>query len=689
MKSYRTEQLRNVALVGHGGAGKTSLGEALLFATGAITRLGKVEEGNTVSDYEPDEQRRRISISLSVLPCEWREHKINVLDTPGYADFVGEVREALRVADTAVFVVDAVGGVEVGTELNWKAANDAKLPRFIFINKIDRENADFGKTLTQVRDMFGAACIPIQVPIGAQDKFSGVVDLIRREARSGPKLEAGPIPTELEAEVASYREMMVEAVAEQDDELMTKYLEGEELSDDEIIRGLREGIFAGRLTPVLVGSALANKACSLLLDALVDLAPSPIDRGPFPATVQGKETELTADPDGPLAALVFKTSADPFVGKLTYFRVYSGTLKADSHVFNANKGKEERIGTVYVLRGKHQDPVPALLAGDIGAVTKLVETGTGDTLTARERPVVLPGIEFPAPVYAAAVHPKSKADVDKMGAALARLVEEDHTLSVRREPDTGETILSGLGESHLDVALERLKRKFGTELTTSLPRVPYKETITTKTSAEYKHKKQTGGHGQYGHVMIELEPKPRGEGFEFAERVVGGTVPKNFFPAVQKGIEEGLHEGVLAHFPLVDLRVVLYDGSYHPVDSSEMAFKIAASQALKKGVMQANPVLIEPIMDVEITVPEQFLGDILSDLNTKRGRVQGMNTSGGVSVISAQAPLAEMQRYATDLRSITQGRGTFKMTLSHYEEVPPHLAQGIIAEAKKAAEHVS
>lgn len=689
MKSYRTEQLRNVALVGHGGAGKTSLGEALLFASGAITRLGKVEEGTTVSDFEPDEQRRRISVSLSVLPCEWRDHKINVLDTPGYADFVGEVREALRVADAAIFVVDAVSGVEVGAELNWKVAREANLPRFIFINKIDRENADFAKTLAQIREVFGPACVPIQVPIGAQDKFNGVVDLIRREARTGAKLEAGPIPSELEAEVASYRELLVEAVAEQDDELMTKYLDGEELSDEELVRGLREGIVASKLTPVLVGSALANKACSLVLDALVDLAPSPVDRGPVPATAQGQPIALAPDPAGPLAALVFKTSADQFVGKLTYFRVYSGTFKADSHVFNANKGKEERIGTVYVVRGKHQEAVPALVAGDIGAVTKLVETGTGDTLSTRDRPILLPPIEFPKPVYSAAVHPKSKADVDKMGGALARLVEEDPTLSVRRDPDTNETILSGLGESHIDVSLEKLKRKFGVDLTTSLPRVPYKETITTKATAEYKHKKQTGGHGQYGHVLIELEPKPRGEGFEFAERVVGGTVPKNFFPAVQKGIEEGLQEGVLAHYPLVDLRVVLYDGSYHPVDSSEIAFKIAASQALKKGVMQANPVLIEPIMDVEITVPEQFLGDILSDLNTKRGRVQGMNTSGGISVITAQAPLAEMRRYATDLRSITQGRGSFTMTFSHYEEVPAHLAQGIIAEAKKTAEQAS
>ncbi|MFN8534194.1 MAG: elongation factor G [Dehalococcoidia bacterium] len=689
MKSYRTEQLRNVALVGHGGAGKTSLGEALLFSSGVLTRQGKVEEGNTVSDYEPDEQRRRISIGLSVLPCEWRDHKVNVLDTPGYADFVGEVRQALRVADAAILVVDAVGGVEVGTELNWQAAEEAGLPRFVFVSKIDRENADFGKALAQIRERFGPSCVPIQAPIGAQDKFSGVVDLVKRQARTGATLETGPVPAELEDEVASYREMLTETVAEQDDDLMTKYLEGEELTDEEVVRGLREGIAAGKLTPVLVGDALHNRACSLLLDALVDLAPSPAERGPVPATVAGKETELSADANGPLAALVFKTAADPFVGKLTYFRVYSGTLKADSHVINGAKGKDERIGSVYVLRGKHQESVPSVVAGDIGAVTKLADTGTGDTLTTREKPVILTGIEFPQPVYAAAVHPKSKADVDKMGTSLARLAEEDHTVSVRRDQDTGETILSGLGESHLDVSLEKLKRKFGTELTTSVPRVPYKETVTTKTSAEYKHKKQTGGHGQYGHVLIEVEPMPRGGGFEFSERVVGGTVPKNFFPAVQKGIEEGLHEGALAHFPLVDLRVVLYDGSYHPVDSSEMAFKIAASQALKKGVLQAHPVLIEPIMDVEVTVPEQFMGDILSDLNTKRGRVQGMNTNAGMSVVTATAPLAEMQRYATDLRSITQGRGSFTMTLGHYEEVPSHLAQTIIAEAKKAAEQVS
>jgi elongation factor G len=689
MKSYRTEQLRNVALVGHGSAGKTSLAEALLFASGAITRLGKVEEGNTVSDYDPDEQRRRISISLSLLPCEWRDHKVNLLDTPGYADFVGEVREALRVADTAVFVVDAVAGVEVGTELNWKVAEAAHLPRFFFINKLDRENADFARTVQQLREMFGPGCVPLQVPLGERERFTGVVDLITQEARSGQALERGPVPAEREGEVARYREMLLESVAEQDDELMTKYLEGEALSEEEVIRGLKAGILAAKLFPILAGSALTTTGCALLLDALVMLAPSPVDRGPVPATVVGKETLLPPDPQGPLAALVFKTVADPFVGKLTYFRVYSGTLRADSHVSNSVKGKEERVGTLYFLRGKQQEPTQQVVAGDLGAVTKLAETGTGDTLTTRDQPVVLPPIEFPEPVFSLALHPRSKADVDKMSAALARLVEEDRTLSVRRDPDTNETILSGLGESHLEVALDKLRRRFGVDLATSLPKVPYKETITTKTNAEYKHKKQTGGHGQYGHVLIELEPLPRGAGFEFSERVVGGAVPKNFFPAVQKGIEEGLHEGVLAHYPIVDLRVVLYDGSSHPVDSSEMAFKIAAMQALKKGVQQANPVLIEPIMNLEVTVPEQFLGDILGDLNTKRARVQGMTSSGGVSVITAQAPLAELQRYATDLRSLTQGRGTFRMSFSHYEEVPAHLAQGIIAAAKKAAEQVS
>lgn len=690
MKSYRTEQIRNVAVVGHGGSGKTSLTEALLFGTGAISRLGKVEEGNTASDHEPDEIRRRISINLSVNPCEYRDTKINVLDTPGYADFVGEVKEALRVVETVVFVIDGVGGVEVGTELTWKMADEAGLSKLVYVNKIDRENSDFDRAVQQIRDKYGRGCVPVQLPIGSQASFNGIIDIVHQHARTGPKLEEGDIPADLAEEVARYREMLVEAAAEQDDELLMKYLDGEPLSDKEVVDGLHAGVRSGKIVPILVGSALGNKAVTPLLDAIVELTPSPAEKTEIPAaTPDGKQIELLPSADGHLAAFVFKTTADPFVGRLTFFRVYSGALRSDSHVWNANKGKDERIGSVMSLRGKHQEPVPSAVAGDIAAVTKLTDTVTGDTLCTKDHQVILTGITFPSPVYRAAVHPKSKSDVDKMGVALQRLVEEDPTIHVDRDPDTGETVMSAIGEAHIDVSLEKVKRKFGAELTTSVPRVPYKETITTKTNAEYKHKKQTGGHGQYGHVFLEFQPLSRGSGFEFGEKVVGGSVPKNFFPAVEKGVNEAKGEGVLAHFPVVDVKVLLYDGSYHPVDSSEMAFKLAASQAFKKGITQANPVLLEPIMDVEITVPEEFMGDILSDINTKRARVQGMNSSGGVGVVQAQVPLAEMQRYATDLRSITQGRGEFSMSFSHYEEVPAHEAQAVIAESKRLHEQAT
>ncbi len=673
MQHYRVENIRNVVLLSHTGAGKTSLAEAFLYNCGAITRLGRVDDGNTTSDYDPDEIRRRSSINLSVLPLEWKGNKVNVIDTPGYADFVAEVRAALRVADAAVIVICAASGVEVGTEQVWRYSDEVGLPRLIFVNKIDREHADFYKTVAQIQADFGKKCIPVQLPIGAQDSFAGTVDLLTRTS-SPPEGESEP-----------FFERLVEAVAETDDDLATKYLEGEELSEDELRAGLRAGVISGTIVPILVGTALDNKGIAELLDAIGQYLPSPKDRGKIIARDPNTEQEVAieAEEEGPLSAFVFKTSADPYVGKLNYFRVYSGTLRSDSTVWNAGKGRAERIGQLYTIRGKAQEPTAQVSAGDIGAVAKLAETSTGDSLCSQAQPLAFTPISFPIPSLSVAVHPKTKADVDKLGTALSRLSEEDPSLSVRREPDTGETILSGLGEAHLEVAVERMRRKLGVDADLELPKIPYKETITTTTKAEYKHKKQTGGHGQYGHVFLELEPLSRGTGYEFGDRVVGGAIPKNYIPAVEKGVQEALHEGVVGGYPVVDIKVTVYDGSYHPVDSSDISFKIAGAHALRKGVSQGEPVLLEPIMSVRITVPEDFTGDVIGDLNGKRARILGMSPQNGANLVEAQVPLSEMLRYATELRSMTQARGSFVMEFSHYEEVPAHITQRIIAESKK------
>ena len=686
MKNIKAEQLRNVGMFSHGGAGKTSLVEAMLFNAGVINRLGRVDEGTTVSDYDPDEVKRHISVQLSLLPFEWKGNKVNVIDTPGYFDFVGEVREAMRVVDGALLLYDAVSGIEVGSETMWKMAEEHQLPRLAVVNRIDRENADFIRVAEQLRERYGNGVVPIQLPMGTQNAFRGVIDLAKMKAFEGSKLAEVEIPAEMRDVAAEYREKLVEVAAEHDDELITKYLEGEELTEEEIRRGIKGATLARKMVPVLVASATENKGIQQVVDAIIDYLPSPMDVGSVRATnAQTNEVEnLSPSASAPLAALVFKTTADPYVGKLTYFRVYSGDVRSDSQVFNANKNKEERVGQLFLVRGKTQEPVDHVIAGDMGAVAKLQETSTGDTLCNKEHPVILPGITYPLPAFTAALEPKTKADLDKLSTSLARLVEEDPTLQVRKEPDTGETLISGMGESHVDIAIEKMKRKFGVDVILSTPKIPYKETITIPTKAEYKHKKQTGGHGQYGHVFLEFEPLPRGSGFEFGDRVVGGVVPKNYIPAVEKGVREALESGVLAGFPVVDVKVTLYDGSYHPVDSSEMAFKIASSQAFKKGMESGRPVLLEPIMNVTVTVPEQYMGDVMGDLNSKRARVLGMEPQDGLSVIKAQAPLAEMQHYAADLRSITQGRGLYTMEFSHYEEVPTHTAQQVIAEAKKA-----
>ena len=679
MQNYSADHIRNVVLLSHCGAGKTSLSEAMLFTSGAIPRLGRVDDGSSTSDFDPDEIKRRISINLSVLPLEWSGNKINILDAPGYADFVAGAVAGVAVADAAVIVVCAASGIEVGTELMWKLADGKGLPRLIFINKMDRENADFNKVVEQLQKRFGRHCIPLAMPIGAHSGFEGVVDLVGMKAYKKDKKEEA-IPASLEAQAKSFREKMVEAVAEMDDELTVKYLDGQEIAAGDLSRVLIQGAKSGKIVPILTGSALQNAGAGGLMDAICQYLPSPQEATAVEATNASthQPESIKADENAALAALVFMTSADPFVGRVTHFRVYSGSVNSNSQVWNSSKAQMERIGQLFMFKGKAQEAVPKLVAGDIGAVGKLAATVTGDTLSVKEHAVKLAPIVFPDPIYSVALHPKTKTDVDKLGTVLPRLAEEDPTLRVRKDTETSEIVLAGMGEAHVDVVAERMQRKFGVGVNLEIPKVPYRETVTTLVKAEHKHKKQTGGHGQYGHVLIQVEPMPRGTGFEFADKVVGGAVPRNFIPAVEKGVMEARHEGVLARYPIVDVRVTLYDGSAHAVDSSEMSFKIAAAQALKKALSQGFTVLLEPIMHLKVMMPEAFTGDIISDLNTKRARVMGMIQEGGLQVIDAQAPLAEVQRYAVDLRSVTQGRGTYTMQFDHYEEVPAFQAQKII-----------
>ena len=680
MSNITSDLLRNIVLLSHGGAGKTVLSEAMIHAAGASSRMGTIEDGTTVSDYEPEETRRQTSIQTSILPCPWREHKINVIDTPGYADFRGEAVSGIRVADGAVILVAAPSGPEVGTRQMWQWAEELKLPRMIFISKMDRDNADYRRVMASLSESFGRHCIPINVPIGAEADFSGIVNLLETD---------GQVPEAVQDQVDAARERLAEAVGETDDDLATKYLEGEPLTREELAKGLRQGVAAGTIVPVLAGAPTSGVGAKELMDAIVDYMPSPADVEPT-AGKEGssqQEVSLPCDSGGPLAALVFKTSADPFVGKLSYFRVYSGTFKSDSQVWNANKGGAERAGQLYEVRGKAQEGVPERVAGDIGAVAKLSSVLTGHTMCAKERPLILSGMEFPIPVYHMAVYPKSKADVDKMISSLARISEEDPGLAVTREPDTLEVLLGGLGDTHVEVAVEKMKQKFGVDLRLEVPKVPYKETISVATKVEYKHKKQSGGHGQYAHVWLELEPRPRGEGFEFAGAVVGGVVPREYIPSVGKGVEKALGDGVVAGFPVVDLKVTLVDGSYHSVDSSGISFEIAGGHALIKGIQQANPVLLEPIMSVQITVPDAFAGDVIGDLNGKRGRIQGMIPQGdGTTSIDAEVPQAEMLRYATELRSQTQGLGSFSMEFHRYEEVPQHMVQRVVESMKQREE---
>lgn len=673
------DKIRNVALISHGGSGKTSISEALLYNAKVVTRIGNIQDGNTVSDYEPEEVKRAGSIQTALTPCPWRDHKINFLDTPGYDDFVGEVISALRVVDGAVIVVAAPSGVEVGTERAWNRCEEFGLPCIFLVNKMDRENADFQRSLDSIQSQFGRKCVPFQIPIGSEQSFKGVVNLL-----SPPD----QVPDEMVDQVKDARERLIEAVAESDDDLTIKFLDGEELSQEEIISGARKGILSGDIVPILAGSATMNLGMEELLDAVVDYLPSPLEGLPARASnpTTGDVEEVKPDADGPLAAFVFKTTADPFVGKLSVFRVYRGTLRSNSEVWNQARNQTERIGQVYELRGKTQEQAQEIGPGDLGAIAKLAATVTGDTLCQRESSIAFDPIEFPVGYYTMAVSPKTKADVDKMSMALARIVEEDPSLNMYRGQDTNETLVSGLGDTHVEVAMERVRRKFGTELELQLPRVPYKETITTVARAEYKHKKQTGGHGQYGHVLLRLEPLERGQGFEFGQEVVGGSVPREYIPPVEKGVIKTLQEGVVAGYPVVDVKAVLYDGSFHPVDSSGICYEIAGSYAARKGVSEANPLLLEPVMKLTITVPDNFNGDVMGDINSKRGRIMGMNPQGGETVIEAEVPQAELLRYATDLRSLTQGRGSYTVEFDHYEAVPQHITQKIVEDAKETKE---
>ena len=678
MKVYPSGSIRNVALVGHGGTGKTSLAEAMLFNTGATKRMGKVDDGNTVSDYLQEEIKRKITISSSLVPCEYRDHKINVIDTPGYADFYYEVVGAMRVVDSMVVVMSATAGVEVQTEIIWEDFPD--IPKLVFVNKMDREHANFYKVLDQMKEMFSDNIVPVQLPIGAEDSFKGVVDLIKMkaytfEAGSGKATET-EIPADLKDEAEKYKEALVEAAAEADDDLLAKYLEGEELTDSEILKGIKEACQKGSAVFVFCGAALSNIAVTPLMDFIVDCGATP-DRHPF---VAGKNMASE-----PMAAQVFKTIADPYIGRLNMFRLFTGTMKSDSVVYNSTKEKEERIAQILIMTGKEQAGVPELFAGDIGAVAKLSVTGTGDTLCTKANPIVMDAIQFPEPTLSVAIEPKSKGDEDKLSGAVQRILEEDPTVRLEKNSETKQTILTAMGDTHIDYIIEKLTRKYGVDVVLRDMRIPYRETIRATVEAEGKHKKQTGGHGQYGHVWIKFEPYPDGE-FAFEENVFGGAVPRNFFPAVEKGLLEAMEEGVLAGYKVTNIKATLYDGSYHSVDSSEMAFKLAARLAFRKGVESAKPVLLEPIMNVEILVPDAFMGDIIGDLNTKRGRVLGMEPSGNKQLIKAQVPLAEMARYTVDLKSITQGRGKFKMEFSHSEEVPAQIAEKIIERARKERE---
>ena len=690
MKSYPTDKIRNVGLFGHQGAGKTSLAEAVLYVSGAIERLGKVEEGHTTTDFDPDEIKRQMTVFSALAPVAWKDHKVNVIDTPGFFDFVAESLGALRASEGAILVAAANSGMEVGLEKIWDLTEDRSMPRILFVNKMDKENADFYRILDECSEkLHGARVVPLHLPLGAAETFQGVVNLVTQKAYTFDakgKAQETEIPADLADRVATWREKLTEEAAEADDALTEKYLETMELSDEEIRDGLFRRIQSGGIVPALCGSSTSLKGISLLLDAILEYIPTPtaevVGQGP-----DGQETRRKAEVGAPTAALIFKTSSDPYVGKISYMRVFSGTVKPDTVLHNLNRGEDEKIGPLLSMRGKHQEKVDMAQAGDIVAVGRLGGSATGETLSDPAHKILLPGLNLPESFYTRCITAKSKADEDKLSSGLQRLMQEDPTLKVKRLDETRETILSGVGDVQLDLCVERLKR-MGVDVELSTPKVPYRETLRGKTNQIARHKKQSGGRGQFAEVHVEISGVPRGEGFQFEDAIVGGVVSKNFIPAVEKGVRRAMEEGILAGYQVVDVKVRLYDGKMHDVDSSDMAFQIAGSMGFKEGAVKAGPVLLEPIYEVEVLVPESFMGDVIGDLNSKRGRILGMEPTGrSMQLIKAQVPQAEMVRYSIDLRSITQGRGAFTMKFSHYEDAPPQVSEHVIAEARAAAAH--
>jgi len=684
-RQYPLERTRNIGIMAHIDAGKTTTTERILFYTGRVHRIGEVDEGSATMDWMVQEQERGITITSAATTCFWRDHRINIIDTPGHVDFTVEVERSLRVLDGAVAIFCSVGGVEPQSETVWRQADKYHVPRIAYINKMDRIGADFFRSVESLREKLGANPVCIHLPIGEEDRFCGVVDLIHNRAviwvdDLGTRMKELPVPAEMQELAAVYREKLLEAVAEADEELMLKYLEGEELTAEEIKRGLRKGTLATKITPVLCGSSYKNRGVQLLLDAIVDFLPSPTDipavRGIDPAT--GREDRRVARDDEPFSALAFKIMVDPYVGKLTFFRVYSGRLASGSYIYNSTKNRRERVGRLVLMHANHREEVDAVFAGDIAAAIGLKFTTTGDTLCDEEHPILLESMDFPEPVISVAIEPKTKADQDKMGIALQRLAEEDPTFRVHFDQETGQTIISGMGELHLEIIIDRLLREFKVGANVGRPQVAYKETLRKPARAEGKFIRQTGGRGQYGHVVLEVEPRERGAGFDFVNKIVGGVVPKEYIPAVEAGVREAMESGVLYGYPVVDVRVTLVDGSYHPVDSSEMAFKVAGSLAFKKAAGQAEPQLLEPVMRVEVVVPDEYMGDVIADLNGRRGHIDAMEMQGKMRVIRSRVPLAEMFGYATELRSRTQGRGTYTMQFDHYAEVPQSIIEKII-----------
>jgi elongation factor G len=686
MKVYGTESLRNVALVSHQGAGKTSLVEAMLFNVGVINRMGDIQQGTTVADFDEEEQRRGLSLSTALIPIEHKGNKLNLLDTPGYTDFQGEVKNAMFVSDLVAMLVDASAGVEVGTEVYWSFADELNLPRLVIISKVDRENVRPGHVLQELNTIFGVRFVPLQIPIMEQGAFQGVVDLLSMKAYIGDAASPEAIPAEYADAAEEARFELIEAAAESDDELLEKYFEAGELTDSEVIQGIKSGLITHTFVPVLYTAGTANVAVHPLLDVLTSLSPAPTGRPePFVATRAGEEITLTADDNGPLVLYVFKNTADPFVGSLSYYRVISGVLSADQRYFNHTRDEEERFGSLLVMRGSEQFTVDTLHAGDIGAVAKLNHTATGDTIGDRATPIQVEMPTFPIPVYSVAVTPATQGDSAKMGPTLTRLTNEDPTLQWRQDPATKEAVLEGMGDVHVDVAIRRAAQ-LGVNLETAIPKVPYRETITRTNSDQYRHKKQTGGAGQFAEVHLRVEPLERGAGFEFKSEVFGGAISNSFLPSIEKGIKGVLQEGVIAGYPVVDVKAVVYDGKEHPVDSKDIAFQIAGREVFKLAFQGAGPVLLEPLVNIEITVPESNMGDVIGDLSSRRGQVLGTDAVAGRAIIKALVPLAEVMRYSNDLRSFTQGRGVYTMEFSHYANVPPHIAEQIIEESKREKE---